>query len=67
MGKLKETDLAMIINNQTYINYLDRLKLIACSLFTWEGLDEVAGFGASRFLEMSLYEMVELVLLKIKT
>lgn len=56
MGKLKETDLAMIINNQTYINYLDRLKLIACSLFTWEGLDEVAGFGASRFLEMSLYE-----------
>lgn len=56
MGKLKETDLAMIVNNQTYINYLDRLKLIACSLFTWEGLDEVAGFGASRFLEMSLYE-----------
>lgn len=56
MGKIKETDLAMIINNQTYINYLDRLKLIACSLFTWEGLDEVAGFGASRFLEMSLYE-----------
>lgn len=56
MGKLKETDLAMIINNQTYINYLDRLKLIACSLFTWEGLDEAAGFGASRFLEMSLYE-----------
>ena len=56
MGKLKETDLAMIINNQTYINYLDRLKLIACSLFTWEGLDEVAGFCASRFLEMSLYE-----------
>ena len=56
MGKIKETDLAMVINNQTYINYLDRLKLIACSLFTWEGLDEVAGFGASRFLEMSLYE-----------
>lgn len=56
MGKIKETDLAMIINNQTYINYLDRLKLIACSLFMWEGLDEVAGFGASRFLEMSLYE-----------
>lgn len=56
MGKIKETDLAMIINNQTYINYLDRLKLIACSLFTWEGLDEIAGFGASRFLEMSLYE-----------
>ena len=56
MGKIKETDLAMIINNQTYIDYLNRLKLIATSLFTWDGLDEVAGFGASRFLELSLYE-----------
>ena len=56
MGKMKETDLAMIINNQTYIDYLNRLKLIATSLFTWDGLDEVAGFGASRFLELSLYE-----------
>lgn len=56
MGKIQETDLAMIINNQTYIDYLNRLKLIATSLFTWDGLDEVAGFGASRFLELSLYE-----------
>lgn len=53
---MKETDLAMAINNQTYIDYLDRLKLVATSLFTWEGLDEVAGTGASRFLELALYE-----------
>ena len=53
---LKETDLAMNINNQTYIDYLDRLKLLATSLFTWEGLDELAGTGASRFLELSLYD-----------
>lgn len=53
---MKETDLAMAINNQTYIDYLDRLKLLATSLFSWEGLDEIAGTGASRFLELSLYE-----------
>ena len=53
---MKETDLAMSINNQTYIDYLDRLKLLATSLFTWEGLDEVAGTGASRFLELSLFD-----------
>lgn len=53
---MKETDLAMRINNETYADYLDRLKLLATSLFTWEGLDRVAGEGASRFLELSLYE-----------
>lgn len=56
MKKLTETDIAMNINNLTYIDYLNRLKLIATSLFTWKGLDEIAGFGASRFLELSLYE-----------
>lgn len=53
---LKETDLAMRINNETYVDYLDRLKLLATSLFTWDGLDKIAGNGASRFLELSLYE-----------
>lgn len=53
---MKETDLTMMINNATYVDYLDRLKLVATSLFTWEGLDEVAGVGASRFLELALYE-----------
>ena len=56
MKKMNETDLAMIINNKTYIDYLNRLKLLAVSLFKWKGLDDVAGFGASRFLELSLYE-----------
>lgn len=53
---MSETELSMLTNNATYVDYLDRLKLIATSLFTWEGLDEVAGVGASRFLELALYE-----------
>lgn len=61
---MKENDLAMIVNNQTYIDFLDRLKLVATSLFTWEGLDEVAGVGASRFLELALYENGKAVFFK---
>lgn len=53
---MNETDYQMMKNNQIYIDYLDRLKLIATSLFTWEGLDDIAGTGASRFLELVLYE-----------
>lgn len=53
---MKETDLTMYVNNATYVDYLDRLKLVATSLFTWDGLDDVAGVGASRFLEIALYE-----------
>jgi hypothetical protein len=53
---MNETDYQMMKNNQIYIDYLDRLKLIATSLFTWEGLDDIAGTGASRFLELILYE-----------
>ena len=56
MNKIHETDLTMLINNATYTNYYDRLKLIAISLFTWKGLDEVAGYGASRFMEMNLFD-----------
>lgn len=57
MGKAKnQTDLAMIINNSTYDDYFSRLKLIAISLFSWDGLDEIAGIGASRFLEIALFE-----------
>lgn len=51
-----ETDLSMTINNKTYIDYLNRLRLIATSLFIWDKLDDYAGTGASRFLEQSLYE-----------
>lgn len=56
MKKISETDLAMIINDRTMIDYLDRLRMLATSLFTWKGLDDVAGIGASRFLEQSLYD-----------
>ena len=56
MKKMCETDLAMIINNRTFIDYLDRLRMLATSLFTWKNLDDIAGTGASRFLEQSLYD-----------
>ena len=55
MKQLSETELSMFLNNATYCDYYDRLKLIAISLFTWDGLDDVAGVGASRFLELCLY------------
>jgi len=53
---MKETDLAMIVNNKTLFDYQDRFRMLATSLFTWEGLDDVAGTGASRFLEQVLFE-----------
>lgn len=56
MKKISETELAMIINDRTMIDYIDRLKMLSVSLFTWKELDDIAGTGASRFLELSLYE-----------
>ena len=56
MKKINETELAMIINDRTMIDYIDRLKMLSVSLFTWKDLDKYAGTGASRFLELSLYE-----------
>ena len=44
----------MQVNNMTYADYISRLRLVATSLFTWEGLDDVG--GNSRFLEQVLYE-----------
>lgn len=44
------------MNNATFVDYLDRLKLVAVSLFTWKNLDELCGFGASRFIENALFE-----------
>lgn len=55
MNYKSETELAMFLNNATYNDYYDRLKLIAISLFNWEGLEEVAGVGSNRFLELCLY------------
>ena len=56
MKKINETELSMLVNDRTMIDYLDRLRMLATSLFTWKGLDEIAGTGASRFLEQTLYE-----------
>lgn len=55
-GLIKDNDLAIIVNNKTMIDYLDRFRMLATSLFTWENLDEIAGVGASRFLEQSLFD-----------
>lgn len=55
MNKKSETELAMFLNNATYNDYYDRLKLIAISLFSWDGLEDVAGVGSNRFLELCLY------------
>ena len=55
--KITDTDLAMLINDKTLIDNLDKLRMLATSLFTWENLDKIAGVGASRFLEQSLYDL----------
>ena len=54
-NKITDTELSMLLNNATAIDYDDRLHMLATSLFTWKGLDDVAGFGASHFIEESLY------------
>lgn len=43
---------AMLLNNQTYIDYLERLKKIATSLFEWVNLPESCN---ARYLELTLY------------
>lgn len=53
---IKDIDLSMVQNSITYIDYMDRLRMLATSLFTWKNLDKVAGIGASRFLEQSLFD-----------
>ena len=51
-----DIDGAILSNNATFIDYLDRLRLLSTSIFSWKNLDEVAGFGAERFLEQALFE-----------
>ena len=55
-SKISDFELTSFTNNLTYIDYLDRLRLLATSLFTWKNLDDIAGVGASRFLEQALYD-----------
>ena len=43
---------AMLLNNQTYIDYLERLKKIATSMFEWVNLPESMN---ARYLELTLY------------
>lgn len=65
MTKRKDlTTDAMVRNNKTYLDYFDRLKLLATSLFKYDGLDDVFGFGASRFLENALFEKGKAVFIK---
>lgn len=52
----RDIDISMIDNNTTFVDYLDRLKLLSTSIFSWKNLDKVAGFGAERFLEQALYD-----------
>ena len=42
----RDIDMSMIDNNTTFIDYLDRLRLLSTSIFSWKNLDKVAGFGA---------------------
>ena len=43
---------AILLNDQTYIDYLERLKKIALSIFEWVNLPDTCN---ARYLEMSLY------------
>lgn len=43
---------AMLLNDQTYIDYLERLKKIATSMFEWENLPDSMN---ARYLELTLY------------
>lgn len=43
---------ALILNNETYRDYLERLKKIALSMFEWVNLPDTMN---ARYLEMSLY------------
>ena len=64
MSKIDKQTEAMLLNNATASDIYDRLMMLAISIFTWEGLDEVAGFGASRFLEQSLFRFGKAVFIK---
>lgn len=62
MKRPKLTDEAMVLNNETYIDYFNRLELLAISIFEWDGLDKIG--GNSRFLEMTLFEEGRAVFVK---
>lgn len=53
---LKQTDVSAGQNNRTYVDFYDRLRMLATSIFTWKNLDDHFGYGASRFLEQTLFD-----------
>ena len=60
--RINETDLAIFNNKTAYINTFDRLKMLATSIFEWEGLDEIG--GDSRFMELTLFDYGRAVFVK---
>lgn len=52
-----------VLNSATFINYLERLKLVACSMFEWINLPSSMN---AEFLERCLYEYGKAALLKTK-
>lgn len=50
----RQIDQAMRLNNSTFNDYYCRLKLLAISLFEWEGLDEIG--GCTQYLEKTLFK-----------
>ena len=57
MKKITETELAESINKRTFIDYSDRLRLLATSIFSWKNLEKHCGFGSERFIEQVLFDM----------
>lgn len=55
---------AMLLNTQTYVDYLERMKKIALSMFEWVNLPPSM---SSRYLEMCLYYKGQAALLYDKT
>ena len=60
----KEQDLSALLNDVTAMDWFTRLQLIAMNIFEWEGLDEIFGYGATRMLEMSLFNFGRCALYK---
>ena len=52
---------AILMNNDTYIDYLERMKKICLSMFEWQNLPDTMN---ERFLEMCLYYKGQAALLK---
>lgn len=55
MIKIKEIEQSALLNNLTARDYYIKLKMLAISLFKWENLDEICGFGSEIFLEENLF------------